>query len=149
MTVTKIPARDWGKPFSINTGTTNSPVWTRIKGINNLTPSPSKNDADITDFDSEGWAEHFVAGRSMEFSIAGHYLVDPLDGTRDPGQKAVEELGLEVGIDSVGTFRFSPPGEKPIEFEASANVTAGGGGNDDPTAWEASLTVTGKPRRVS
>lgn len=144
MTVTKILARDHGKNWEINTGTTSVPVWTKIKGINSWSPSPSKNDADTTDFDDDGRTAHMVASRGDEFTITGFYLEDPNDGTRDPGQSAVETLAAAVGYDSLKPVRFTSPGGNRLEFVASANVTIGGGGNDDPSAWEATLTVSGK-----
>lgn len=144
MTATKILARDHGKQWEINTGTSQSPTWTRIKGLNSWSPSPSKNDADTTGFDDDGWTAHMVASRGGEFTLSGHYLEDPDTGDRDPGQEAVETLANAVGYDSLKEFRFTSPGGIQISFSASASVTSGGGGNDDPSAWEATLTVSGK-----
>lgn len=144
MTVTKILARDHGKDWEINTGNDQAPVWVPIAGINSWSPSPSKNDADVTTFDDDGRLAHIVASRGDEFTLSGLYLEDPDTGDRDPGQEAVETLAAEVGHTSLKQFRFTSPGGNRLTFDASANVTIGGGGNDDPSAWEATLTVSGR-----
>ena len=100
MATTKIPARDF--TIEIDTAYPGTPAWTAIGGLNSLTPSPSTNRADTTDFDSNGVAEHLVMERGLEFTIAGHHLEDALTGDRDPGQAAVETLARAVGLAATG-----------------------------------------------
>jgi len=142
MAVTKVLARGW--TFEINTGTEATPVWTPIGGINNFSISTTKNDADATSFDSGGWLEHLVASRGRQITLEGFHLEDPTDGTRDPGQEAVEELADQVGEASLGQFRITSPGGKTWTFKASADVQGPGGGNDDFASWSATLTVSGR-----
>ena len=52
MATTKIPARDF--TIEIDSAYPGTPAWTPIGGLNSLTPSPSTNRADTTDFDSNG-----------------------------------------------------------------------------------------------
>src|SRR5689334_4791838 len=103
MAVTKFLARDLS--IDINTGTPGVPVWTPVKGLNTLTHSPSSTDAETTDFDSDGRAEHMKAERGDSWTLAGFSLEDVADGSRDPGQAAVEALGRAVGLASLGQFR--------------------------------------------
>lgn len=141
MAVTKFLARDLD--IEINTGTIGSPVWTAIGGLNSLTHSPSSTDAETTDFDSDGRAEHMKAERGDAWSLAGYTLEDVSTGDRDAGQAAVETLAQAVGLTSLGQFRITSPGGNTITFLASAEVTLHGGGNNDAAAWAASLTVSG------
>lgn len=141
MAITKFLARDL--TIEINTGTVGSPVWTGIGGLNSLTHSPSSSDAETTDFDSNGRAEHMKAERGDSWALAGFHLEDVSLGTRDPGQAAVEALAQAVGLTSLSQFKITSPGANTITFSASAEVTLAGGGNNDAAAWAAALTVSG------
>lgn len=141
MAVTKVLARGW--TFEIQTDEA-TPTYVPIGGINNFSVSPTKNDADVTDFDSEGREEHLPASRGLSITVEGFYLEDPDTGERDPGQQAVEELADKIGVQGIAGFRMTSPGGNTKEFKASANVTSPGGGNNDPASWSAELTVSGK-----
>jgi len=143
MAATKVLARGW--VLSINTGTYAVPVWTEVKGINTLTFSNSKNDADTTDFNSDGDMEHMVASRSREIAVEGFYLEDISTGDRDAGQEACETLAELTGNTSLGDFKLVSPAANGKRFYASANIGDVGGGNDDPTSWGVTLTISGKP----
>lgn len=141
MTTVKIPARDW--TFEINTGTVAVPVWTPVGGINSWSHSPTKNDTDTTTFDDDGRLSHMPISRSDAFGLEGLYSEDPADGTRDAGQEAIEAAAAAVGTAGLKQFRITSPGGTTKTFMASYNVTQGGGGNDDGTAWSAEITVDG------
>lgn len=145
MAVTDILARDHAHDWSINTGTSGSPVWVGIGGINKWSPSPKKNDADTTKFSDDGWMAHLPASRTVSITISGLVQMDPSDESRDPGQEAVEAQGQLLGTDGLAEYKYDGPGGGTYVVLASVNVTPGGGGNDDPSAWSAELTVTGKP----
>lgn len=138
MAVTKVLARDWVLEIK------NSSGYTRIKGLNTLSFSNSKNDTDTTDFDSQGATEHLVTSRSQEISAEGFYLVDKTTKKRDEGQQAVEALAELIGPESLGEFRLTSPAGTMKTFLASANIGDIGGGNDDATTWGVTLTVSGK-----
>lgn len=141
MAVTEILARDW--EFHLNTGTVGAPVWTEVKGINTWSHAPASADADTTTFDDEGRRSHMKASRGDAFTLTGLYQEDPADGSRDPGQEAVEAWADELGPDSLKQFRITSPGGTTKTFLASAQVTTGGGGNDAATAWSVAITVSG------
>ena len=128
----------------INGGTSEVPDWVEIKGLNSVTFSSSKNDADTTTFDEGGWGSHIVANRSRSASIEGLYLVDVETGDRDEGQALVDEYNNKIGPDSLAEFKIEFPGKLAKRFKASVNVSDIGGGNDDPMPWGAELTVSGK-----
>jgi hypothetical protein len=143
MAIKKVLARGWD--LHINEGTYGSPSWTAIGGIKSFTFSNGKNDADTTDFDSDGDVEHIVASRSRSVGVEGHYLLDEDDGSRDDGQSAVETLGELKGNDSLGDFKLTNPAGTVKRFYASVQVGDIGGGNDDPSSWGVNLTVSGAP----
>lgn len=138
MAVTKFLARDL--TIEIETA---PDTFTPIGGLNTLTHSPTSTDAETTDFDSAGRAEHMKAERGESWALAGFSLEDVGAGTRNPGQAAVEALALLLGPDSLGTFRITSPGGNIATFSASAEVTLAGGGNNDAAAWAATLRVSG------
>lgn len=128
----------------VNNGTEEIPEWVEIKGLNSVTFSSSKNDADTTTFDEGGWGSHIVANRSRSASIEGLYLVDPETGERDEGQGIVDTYNEKIGPESLAEFRIEFPGKLAKRFKASVNLSDLGGGNDDPMPWGAELTVSGK-----
>lgn len=146
MAVTKVLAR--GFDFEVDDGLETS-SFLAIGGINTFSVSPSKNDAETTDFDSEGWAEHLVASRGLEIELEGYYMEDEEDGTRDEGQERIEEVAELIGAESIVPFRMTTPGGTTIAMNVSVNAspfgTSTGGGNDDPAGWSATLVVSGKP----
>ena len=129
MALRKILAREFS--WAVSDGVI--PTFLAIGGLTSFTPSPAKTDATTTDFDSNGWAEHMVAGRSLAFTLDGMYLEDPADGSRDLGQERVEELGLLTGAGSLEQFTITTPGGTVLTFYASVNVSpvSTGGGTDD------------------
>lgn len=140
----KVLARNW--TIEVNTGTEATPTWTKVGGLNTFTLSNDKEDADTTDFDSDGYAEHIVAGRSNEVSFEGSFLEDPADGSRDAGQAKIETLAEETGAAAMGQVRITPPsGENGKIYKGSFTVGDVGGGTNDPTTWGATMTVSGKP----
>jgi hypothetical protein len=141
MAIVKVLAR--GFDFDINTGSIASPSWTPIGGINQWSHSPAANDADTTDFDDNGRMAHMKASRGDEFTLTGLYLEDDaVANTRNAGQLATEVVANAVGPASIAQFRITSPAGNVRTFLASATVTTGGGGNDDPNSWEVTLKVT-------
>lgn len=141
MAVTKFLARDLD--IAINTGTEGSPTWTPIGGLNSLTHAPTSADAETTDFDSNGRAEHMKAERGDTWTLAGYAMEDVATGTRDAGQEAVETLAKAVGLTSTDQFQVTSPGGNTATFYASAEVTLNSGGNNDAATWSATVLVTG------
>lgn len=137
--ITKVLARD----TLIEILTTAPSTYTQIKGINSIGLSPQTNRADTTDFDDDGDLAHIVASRGLQMTLEGFRMEDESGGDRDPGQAAVETLAEAKGNASIGTFRITSPGGEVWTFNASAEVTPMGGGNDDPSAWSATLETSG------
>lgn len=141
MPAVKTLARDWD--FHLNTGTVGVPVWTPINGINSHSWSVTKNDADTTTYDDEGWLSHLPASRGRAVTLSGIFMEDPDTGDRDAGQEAAETWAEQIGPEGLKQFRVTSPGGTTIVGLASSSVTLGGGGNDDPSAWECAVTYSG------
>lgn len=142
----KVLARDFG--FAVNTGTAGSPVWVDIAGLSSFSLSPSANDANTTTFDDEGWISHMKASRGGSMSAEGQFIEDESDGSRDPGQEAVEAWAMEIGQSSLKQFRITTPGGSTLVWDASVVVpigTGGGGGTDDASSWKMDVTFSGAP----
>ncbi|WP_460407418.1 phage tail tube protein, partial [Actinophytocola sediminis] len=57
--------------FEINTGTEDSPVWTRVNGLTSATLAVSPNEVEVSDFDSNGWQDNITTFRSWSIALAG------------------------------------------------------------------------------
>lgn len=139
--ITKYLARD--HVFEVNNGTSGSPDWLEVKGINTWSSTTTKNDADTTTFDEDGRMSHLPASRGNGFGLQGFALEDPDDGSKDPGQAACEAWAAKIGTAGIQQFRITTPGGYVLTFDASADVKIGGGGKDDPTGWTCDMVVTG------
>lgn len=140
----KVLVRDFH--LLINTGTRAVPVWTPVKGLHpemEWTDSPTR--ADTTDQDADGVKTHLVVSHEYQATVKGKRLEDPSDGSRDPGQEAVETLARQIRAASIGDFKITTAGTSEIRFDASATVKPFGGGMDDAASWECELAVSGQP----
>jgi hypothetical protein len=140
MALAKVLARDW----VLYIANENILQYIEVKGLTNLIFDREKTDADTTDFNSDGQTEHLVASRGIIISLEGYYLEDQSNGDRDPGQSLVEDLSELVGANGIARFILISPAGIVRHFNASANVTGTGGGNDDPTGWKCTLNVSGE-----
>lgn len=118
-------------------------TWVHIGGLQSLSHKPATERADATDMDSNGRSENIVVQRGDTWTLSGHNLEDVATGTRDPGQAAVEALGLAVGLAGTGVFRLTSPGGNTSVFDATVEVTFAGGGHNDLATWAADLEVSG------
>lgn len=146
MPTTPVLARGWA--FEINTGTEALPTWTEIGGLTSWSDGgDDATETDTTDFQSDGWTEHLVAGRSAgTISFEGHYEVDPATDARDAGQAAVEAAAELIDYDSIKGFRMFHVGTgKGLAGVATFRRGSKGGGNNDKTTWGASARWNGKP----
>lgn len=145
MALSKVLAKEF--TWEIDDGT-DTDTYVEIGGLNSVSLSPTKNDADTTTF-SEDWVSHLVSTRGLEVTLEGLYMEDSATGDRDAGQEQVEAAIAEVGSASIKSFQAVTPGGTTITFDASVNGEpfgmGGGGGNDDATSFSYTLTVSGKP----
>lgn len=144
--ITKVNAENW--TVEINTGTEPAPVWTPVKGVEDFDIARNTTRADTTDFDSEGSEENRVIRRGKQITVNGHYLEDESDGTRDPGQEALEGATEEVGAAAEKQIRLTSPGG--TIFTAKYTVEVGTSGDkNDVTKFSYNLMRTGATTKTS
>ena len=152
MTVTsddKVLSRDFD--ISVNTGTSGSPQWTPIAGLDEdgIAWSESGREVDFMDADDGGFAKPVPIGRGYTVTLKGARIEDADTGERDPGQAAVEAVMDEMGPNALLEYKIESPaasGAEAITFQASATVTPFGG--SDKATWGAELKVYGQPTRA-
>lgn len=120
-----------------------------IAGIESFTLSSGSETTDTSDFDTDGYAEGFVSGRSNELSLEGAYVVDPTSKARDVGQKLVEALATKIGHESLKAIRLVSPAQEVTEYQCHATLGDKGGGVSDKTSWGVTLGVSGKPTAIT
>ncbi|HUM33626.1 MAG TPA: phage major tail protein, TP901-1 family [Candidatus Saccharicenans sp.] len=82
----------------VNTGTEQSPVWTKIGGATDATIDMSAEGIDVTDKDGEGWADTLIGIKSVEVS-SEHFMLDS-----DAGYSELEDAYLN---DTMLDLRFT------------------------------------------
>jgi len=137
MSAVKVLARDWVLEISVGE------TWTIIKGLNSISFSGTKTNADTTSFDENGWESHLPARRGRSLTVEAFYLEDPSNGARDAGQAAVESANEKIGHNGFADFRLISPGFVSRTFEGSVNVNDSIGGTDDPTSFNFEVDVNG------
>lgn len=143
----KVLSRDF--PIDVNTGTIASPVWTQINGLDEdgIDIKDDPREADFGDANDGGWAKPMIIGHGYTVSLKGSRMEASDDGTRDPGQAAVEAVRQSTVYDAQLQFRITSPAAATPEvltFMASvAKVNAFGGA--DKAQWTAELLVYGQP----
>lgn len=142
MAVRKVLARGWR--FEIENA--DNATFSQIKGIKSWSQESEKEDADATDFDSDGWAEHVVAQRGKSVGLEGFFLTDPATGVRDAGQARCEALADLVDEAAEADFRFYHVASgKGVQGKVTVDVTGPGGGTSDNTEWGVDFVFNGKP----
>lgn len=143
MAITETLARD--NVLAINTGSTETPVWTDIEGLKSVNVAFSKTDANTRHMSDGGWQKHLPAARGVVWTLTGVRQSDPDDGSRDPGQEELELYNSLIGPEGIAGFQLTLDDGEVITFDASVVVTPfGGGGEDDPNQFSATLTQTGQ-----
>lgn len=145
----KVLSRDF--EISVNTGTEESPGWTKIAGLDEdgITIAESTREVDFMDADDGGFAKPVPFGRGYTVTLKGARIEDAETGERDPGQAAVEAVMDEMGADALLSYQIESPaasGGEVLQFRAWATVTPFGG--SDKATWGAELKVYGAVERV-
>jgi len=144
----KVLSRDF--KIAVNTGTTEVPVYTPIGGLDEdgISQNTSSRKTDYMDANDNGIAKPVVIGHGYTFGLKGARLESAVDGTRDPGQAAVEATQDLSGLAAMLMYQITSPAATTPEviiFSATAEVNAMAGG--DKTGWTASLECFGQPVR--
>ncbi|GAA1994389.1 hypothetical protein GCM10009799_20620 [Nocardiopsis rhodophaea] len=146
MTLVKVNARDIIIEASDGAAT---PTWAEIGGLTSVTVNASENEetADTTDFDSDGAYEQDIMQRGATLEMEGFLKKDDATGVLDPGQAQVTtNAGQDaLGVASHAMYRFRYPVDDTwTVWDATTTVGEQGGGNNDKTSFNATLTRSGR-----
>lgn len=129
-----------GWVVEVNAGTTGTPNWLRVNGINEVSVSIEGTEQDVTDFDSGGWASTTTTLRKWSASIKAWdgYTGSNVD---DPAQAELKARGLQVGAAAKIPVRFYRPdnGNKGYQGVAVSNYKGFGGGATAPESYNCDL----------
>ena len=130
--------------FEVNTGTTESPVWTRVNGLTSATLTISPNEVDVSDFDSEGWQDNLTTFRSWALALAGWDGYTGADNAPvdDPGQVALKAKGLLTGAAAYAEIQFYRS-DTEKGYTGRVTVNYGGAGGEVKAAEAISFNLTG------
>ncbi|MDQ0377964.1 phage tail tube protein [Amycolatopsis thermophila] len=132
--------------LEINTGTEDTPVWTPVRGLTTVELQVSPEEVDVSDFDSEGWADSLTTFRSWNVNIEGWegYTGPDDEPIEDPGQDALKAKGLSTGSDAYVDVRmYRTDNNKGYQGRATANWSGTGGGVKGVTPFNCPLTGSG------
>jgi hypothetical protein len=140
----KVLSRDF--KIGVNTGTVTTPVYTNIGGLDEdgISFSTSSREVDFMDADDGGLAKPVVIGHGYTCALKGARMEAADDGTRDPGQAAVEAMQDLTGLGGMLMYQITSPAAATPEvltFSATSNVNSFAGG--EKTAWTAELKIFG------
>jgi predicted secreted protein len=112
----------------VNTGTVESPVWTKVGGQKDASMSRGLEEMDVTDKDSAGWKERLPGNREIEVEFDG-FLIEDNAGLLEmqkgfeerktlmlqlitpayiyQGSFLIGEDGIEGPLDDAGAYSFS------------------------------------------
>lgn len=137
----KVAARSW--LFEISDGE-EVPTWLQVEGLTEWESDPSEGEeeADTTDFNSNGEAESLPMQRGESLTLTGQR--DMTAGAQAPGQARVEELAKLKLYEGVTSFRWRHSTETSWRlWDAWVSLGSRGGGNNDMTSFECTVRRTG------
>lgn len=146
MAIRKTLASGWVFEIGDAAGGT-STTFTEIKGGNTWGEEWAENEVDNTDFQSGDWNEHGITRRGLTITLEGFYLVDEADGTRDPGQTAVEAAAKLTGQAAYKDFNvYHAATDLGFTGEVTFRLSGAGGGTDDNSSWGFTAVFNGEPQ---
>lgn len=136
----------------VNTGSSESPDWSKIRGINSFTPAVNNTVQDATDYDNEGWGSDAVTLRKWqiqmtvlrkEYSDAGG---EGGGAAYDPGQEALREAA--DGLDPVHVRWYERGVAQGEAYEGFALVQWEPQGGDATGLGSVNVTLLGQGART-
>jgi hypothetical protein len=137
--------------FELNVGTTADPDWVWAEGIDNVSHTPQTNRADARVFEDGGWLSSQIASRGHQFTFGGKKMLNKEDGSRPPGQEAIEQWGRDMGSAANRAFRILDQSDDPqviLHWMGNCEVQLAGGGIDDKDQWSFTVETTGPPLAI-
>lgn len=141
----KLPVRF--QRLEMNTGSEESPTWTRVRGLTTIELTIEPNEVDVSDFDSEGWSDSLTTFRSWALNVQGYegYTGPDNAPVEDPGQAALKARGLATGAGAYADVRFyRTDNNKGYTGRVSANWSGTGGEVKGVSPFNCPMTGSGE-----
>ena len=134
------------KCVDVNTGTYDTPVWTRIRGNTGWKLAPSYTSEDDSDTDSGEWDATLDTSIGWELTGTVKRGRGRVSGVFDPGQEAIRQASLVLGADHIVDVRYYDRAATSVDDEAyrgfaKAQYVPQGG---NKTGDKADVTLTGQ-----
>jgi hypothetical protein len=136
----------------VNTGTTETPVWTGIFGIQEFKHSVEGTTQDDSDFDSEGWKSEVTTanGFKIEAKVKRAKQQGVTPAVYDVGQEVLREAGALTGDENVVEVRWyemEPGGPRVEAYQGFVAVQFSEDGGAMDALSSASVTLIGRGKR--
>lgn len=144
-------ARKWR--CDVNTGTAAAPIWVRVRGVSELTPSEEASTQDTTDYDAGGWSSttNTQLGWGLELTVQRKTAED--GETYDPGQEFLRLRSDKLGPENQVTIRYyevnGDQGPKVQAYQGTVGVAYAEQGGGTDAISTARITLAGQGRRLS
>lgn len=139
-------ARKWAT--DVNTGSTVSPTWTRIGGVQEFKPNLEPNLEDDATYDEEGWGSSTKTGLAWTLELKVIRRHDPADVTDyDPGQEKLRAAAELFGSDGVVEVRWFDREGGPEAYHGFGEVSWTPDGGNRTALETVSVVITGKGQR--
>jgi hypothetical protein len=140
----------------VNTGTSETPVWSPLRGMAELTTGKNYTTQDTSDFDSEGYTSQAVTALGWSLESKVNRKVDPTDPTiYDVAQEALRTASDIIGLGNEVEVRFyeysgaSGPAVEAYSGRVSVQYVDDGGGMDALSTATVTLTGCGKRNPIT
>lgn len=135
------------KTLEVNTGSEETPVWTKVRGLTKVELGLEPEEVDVSDFDSDGYSDSLTTFRSWNLSIEGFegYTGEDDEPIEDPGQEALKARGLLTGAEAYADVRvYRTDNGKGHQGRVSVNWSGSGGEVKGVEPFNCALTGSGK-----
>jgi hypothetical protein len=132
----------------VNTGSLNSPIWTRVKGVSGLNPTVDSNLEDDSDYDSDGWGSSTKTGMTWSLEITAMRKVGIESRAYDPAQEALRLAAERFGAAGSVQVRWYDRDGGPEAYRGVATVAYSTEGGAYTALASATITLTGQGARI-
>ncbi len=144
-------ARKWR--LDVNVGTYAAPVWERLRGVSEFTPSSDPSTQDTTDYDSQGWKSSAVTALGWGVTITVERKVDDEVPTEyDAAQEFLRLKADQTGLGNVVDVRYYEwnglEGPRVQAYRGKAGVQYAEQGGAPDAKSTAQITLTGQGTRA-
>lgn len=122
-------------------------IWTRVRGIGELTGGVESNLEDDSDYDSAGWGSSTKTGMTWMLEMTVMRKVGFTTKAYDPGQEKLRLAADQFGVDGSVSVRWYDRNGGPEAYSGVGTVAYSPGGGAYTALDIASITITGQGER--